>query len=108
MPVAPREDTLIVHQRRSRFSTRHALVAGLVLHSLVVLWVWKTWETGLRGGVLVWIDLPASLAYLDASGSALLWWSLLLGGAQWALWGFLLAWGLSRIFAQAERESRLH
>lgn len=106
MSAAPREDTLIVHQRRSRTSTRWAFGAGLVLHSLVVVWVWTTWETGLRGGVLVWIDLPASLAYLATAGVSLLWWSLLLGGVEWGLWGFLLAWLLSRIFAEAERTSR--
>jgi hypothetical protein len=106
MPVAPREDTLIVHQQRSRFSTRWAAAAGLVLHSLVVLWIWKTWETGLRGVVLFWLDLPASLVYLGDTGSALLGWSLLVGGVQWAVWGWLLSWLLARIFAQAERESR--
>ena len=103
---APREDTLIVHQRRARFSTRWAFVAGFVLHGVVVLWVWTTWETGLRGGILAWFDLPVSLLYVGDRGSSLLAWSLVVGGLEWGLWGFLLAWLLSRIFAQAEREAR--
>lgn len=64
---------------------------ALLLHTLAVLWIWRTWGLGLRGGWLVWMDLPVSLLYLGARGGALLAFSLLLGGLQWAVVGALLS-----------------
>jgi hypothetical protein len=66
-------------------------VLALLLHTLAVLWIWRTWGLGLRGGWLVWMDLPVSLFYLGARDGALLAASLVLGGIQWAVAGALLS-----------------
>lgn len=74
-----------------------------VLHAAAVLWLWLRWGEGLRGGALVWTDLPVSLLYLDRSGPPLLAWSLLLGGLWWALVGAFLAWLLGKTIPDRER-----
>jgi hypothetical protein len=76
-----------------------ALVASLLLHTATVLWVWQSWGGFGRGGVLAWIDFPSSLAYLRLRGDAKLAWSLLVGGAQWAVLGA----GLSLLFGRSAR-----
>lgn len=76
--------------RPSRRAAIGALVAGLVLHTLAVIWVWRTWGLFGRGNVLAWLDLPVSLAYMHLDGPPLLTWSLIAGGIQWALFAALL------------------
>lgn len=80
--------------RRVRHPTRVAAGLALLLHTLAVLWIWTAWQSGLRSGWLVWMDLPASLLYLEARGNALLAASLLLGGLWWATVGALLSAGI--------------
>lgn len=82
-----------VHPR----ALRSAAAAGFVLHTLAVLWLWKTWEEGLRGSLLLLIDLPVAIFYLATSQEHLLAWGLLLGGAQWALLTSLLTLLVGRI-----------
>lgn len=79
-PVAP----------RARRSARIEMTLAVVFHTLCVLWIWRSWGAGLRGGWLLWIDLPISLLYGTMPGSWLLAASLVLGGLQWALIGWLL------------------
>ena len=69
---------------------------GAVLHTLTVLWIWRTWGVFNRGNVLVWLDLPISLAYLELAGTRLLVWSLLAGGLQWAAIAAGLTWLVGR------------
>jgi hypothetical protein len=76
-----------------------ALAASLLLHTATVLWVWHSWGGFGRGGVLAWIDFPSSLAYLRLRGGAKLAWSLLVGGAQWAVIGA----GLSLLLGRSAR-----
>lgn len=76
-----------------------ALAASFLLHTVTVLWVWRTWSGFGRGGVLAWIDFPSSLAYLRWRGGAKLAWSLLIGGAQWAVMGA----GLSLLVGRSAR-----
>jgi hypothetical protein len=78
---------------------------ALVLHTLAVVAVWMGWGRGLRGGALVWIDLPVSLAYLHRGGRRLLVWSLLAGGAWWALVGALAAWVVGLLARRRPRPS---
>lgn len=66
-------------------------VGAALLHTVAVLWIWVSWGLGLRGGWLVWMDLPVSLFYLGAREGSLLAFSLVLGGVQWALAGALLS-----------------
>ena len=82
-----------VHPR----ALRSAAAAGFVLHTLAVLWLWRTWEEGLRGSILLLIDLPVAIIYLATSQEHLLAWSLLLGGAQWAVLTALLTLVVGRI-----------
>lgn len=70
---------------------RRAALGAAVLHTLAVLWIWSTWEVGLRSGWLVWMDLPVSLLFVEARGLALLAASLVLGGLWWACVGALLS-----------------
>ena len=74
---------------------RAALVA-LVLHTVTVLWCWRTWGEFGRYLVLDWIDFPVALLYWHVSGGDFLATSLVLGGLQWALIGALLAFILGR------------
>jgi hypothetical protein len=76
-----------------------ALAASFLLHTVTILWVWRTWGAFGRGGVLAWIDFPSSLAYLRWRGGAKLAWSLLIGGAQWAIVGA----GLSLLIGRSAR-----
>jgi len=78
-------------------------VIAAALHTLAVLWTWWAWSPGARGSWLVWLDLPVSLAYLDRVGSALLPWSLVAGGLQWAATGALLAWAVGRAAKRRRR-----
>ena len=78
-----------------------AALTGVVLHTLTVLWIWQTRDTFSRGNILVWLDLPASLAYLELAGTRLLVWSLLAGGLQWAG----IAAGLTWLVGRAARRS---
>ena len=64
---------------------------GIVLHTLTVLWIWRTWGSFGRGNVISWLDFPASLGYMHLDGSRLLVWSLAAGGLQWGIIGALLA-----------------
>lgn len=76
-----------------------ALAASFLLHTFAVLWVWRSWGSFGRGGVLAWIDFPASLAYLRLRGGAKIAWSLAAGGLQWGLVGA----ALSLLFGSAAR-----
>ena len=84
-------------RRRLRSAVRAAAILALLAHSVAVLWIWRDWESGLRGGWLVWMDFPVSLAYLEARGRMLLALSLVLGGAWWAVIGGGLSWLVGRI-----------
>ena len=77
------------------------IAAGL--HTLAVIWTWWAWSPGARGSWLVWLDLPVSLVYLDRVGSAILPWSLVAGGLQWAATGALLAWAVGRAAKRRRR-----
>lgn len=84
--------------RPSRRAMIFAAVAGLLLHTVMSLWVWQTSSYLGRGIVIPLMDFPASLAYLHLEGTPLLTWSLVAGGLQWAgiaaLLTFLLGWTL--------------
>lgn len=79
-----------------RNAIRHAAFAGFAIHSLAALWIWRTWDPFLAPNLLLWMSLPASLAYLSASGNSLLGLSLVFGGLEWALLGGLVAWWIGR------------
>lgn len=79
--------------RRKRRSSPLVMILAVILHTLCVLWIWGSWGAGLRGGWLVWIDLPVSLLYGTVPGKWLLAASLVLGGLQWAG----IAWLLGRL-----------
>ncbi len=66
-------------------------LTGAVLHTLTVLWVWRTWGFFGRGNVIFWLDFPTALLYAQLEGGAFLLWSLLAGGLQWAVIGALVA-----------------
>ncbi|HEX2162696.1 MAG TPA: hypothetical protein VHM02_01965 [Thermoanaerobaculia bacterium] len=92
----PRRSPVSVARRRVRTASLRRVVAWCAamaagLHTLAVLWTWASGNPGLRGGWLVWLDLPISLAYLQVMGERLLAWSLVAGGLQWAATGALLA-----------------
>jgi hypothetical protein len=76
-----------------------ASAGSFLLHTAAVLWLWYSWRSFGRGGVLAWMDFPSSLAYLRPRGGAKLAWSLLLGGLQWALLGA----GLSLLVGRSAR-----
>jgi phosphoglycerol transferase MdoB-like AlkP superfamily enzyme len=90
--------------RPSRRAILAAMIIGLVLHTITVLLVWKTWGDFGRGNVLAWIDFPSSLAYLHLDGSPMLAWSLVLGGLQWSLIAALLTWFLGLTLREREEE----
>jgi hypothetical protein len=81
---------------RARRAVLQAIVAVLVLHTAFVLWVWNSWGEFGRGTVLVWMDFPASLLYLERTDTAFLTGSLLAGGLQWVLLAALLTWIVGR------------
>ena len=72
-----------------------ALLA-VALHTLAVLWIWRSWGVLGRGTILAWLDFPVSLAWLQLEGRALLLCSLAVGGLQWAVIGAALTWGVGR------------
>ena len=80
----------------SRRAMAAAVSIGVVLHTFTVLWVWQTWGYFGRGNVLAWLDFPVSLAYLQLDGDPLLFWSVVAGGAQWALIAAGLTWLVGR------------
>ena len=82
--------------RPSRRAMVRAAVAGFLLHTVTILWVWKTSTYLGRALAVTWIDFPASLAYLHLEGRALLAWSLAAGGLQWAGIAALLTFLLGR------------
>jgi len=77
--------------KSSRRAVTVAAVIGLVLHTLTVLWAWRTWGAFGRGNVIAWLDFPSSLGYMHLDGGAFLSWSLAAGGLQWAAIGALVA-----------------
>jgi hypothetical protein len=87
--------------RRPRGPILIASACSFVLHGLAVLWLWHSWRGFGRGGVLAWIDFPTSLAFLRLRGGARLAWSVLAGGAQWALLGA----GLSLLVGSSARQA---
>ncbi len=91
-------------RRPSRRAALGALIVGVVLHTLTVLWVWRTWGLFGRGNVLAWLDFPASLAYMHLDGEPLLAWSLVAGGIQWALIAGLLTLLVGRLARGEGRE----
>lgn len=71
-----------------------AALAALLLHTVIVLVVWRTWGEFGRGNVLTWIDFPASLLYLELDDTPMLLWSLGAGGVQWVVIAWLLTMSL--------------
>jgi hypothetical protein len=86
----------VLSAKPSRRAATIALVGSFLLHTLAVLWAWRSWGTFGRGGVLAWIDFPSSLLYLHFQGGRLLAWSLAAGGLQWAAIGAALSLALGR------------
>ena len=74
-----------------------AALWAFLLHTAGALWIWWRWSTGLRGGVLFWMDFPVALAYAGLRGPAFLAASLLAGGAWWAA----VAAGLARLVGRS-------
>lgn len=83
-------------RQRVRRALVHALWAGFLLHTVTTLWVWWTWGYFGRSNVIAWMDFPVSLAYLHVDEGALLAWSLVAGGLQWAAIAALLTYVLGR------------
>src|SRR5690242_20245313 len=81
---------------RMNLALRHAFLGVFFLHTLTVLWAWRSWGGFGRGNLLIWMDFPASLAFLQLTGRELLLWSFLLGGLQWGLIGLALTYFLGR------------
>lgn len=82
--------------RLSRRAAVTAVTLGVALHTLTVLWAWRTWGYFGRGNVLAWLDFPVSLAYLQLDGHPLLFWSLVAGGVQWGVIAAALTWLVGR------------
>jgi hypothetical protein len=68
-----------------------AAVASFLLHALALLVAWQSWTPLGRRNVVTWIDFPISLLYLGRPPRELIVWSLIAGGAQWALIGAFVA-----------------
>lgn len=83
--------------RWPRPAVLHAMVLAFFLHTGAVLWIWISWESGLRGGWLVWMDFPVSLLFLQARDALFLWLSLGIGGLWWAGIGGGLSWLIGRV-----------
>ena len=81
---------------RAGRALRNAALAILVLHTVTALYVWRSWGQFGRGTVLVWMDFPIALAYLDLPDPQFLAASLLLGGLQWAALAVLLTYLVGR------------
>jgi hypothetical protein len=82
--------------RLGRRAVLRAAAIVVLLHTLVAIWVWNSWGQFGRDTILVWMDFPASLVYLDRADATFLAGSLLLGGLQWSLVAALLTWILGR------------
>jgi len=74
----------------SRRAVLAAVIIGVLLHTVTALWVWRDWGYFGRANILVWMDFPVSLTFLDLDGDAMLAWSLVAGGLQWAAIAALL------------------
>jgi hypothetical protein len=75
---------------------RHAFLGVLFLHTLTVFWIWRSWGGFAGGNILILMDFPASLAFLQLTGRDLLMGSFLGGGLQWGLVGVALTYFLGR------------
>ena len=67
-----------------RTPARSAALWAFLSHALGALWIWTRWGSGVRGGLIFWMDLPVSLFYAGVRGRSFLGASLVLGGALWA------------------------
>ena len=76
--------------RPSRRAVLAAVIIGVILHTVTALSVWQSWGYFGRANVLTWMDFPVSITYADLEGDALLGWSLVIGGLQWAAIAALL------------------
>lgn len=74
----------------SRRAVLAAVIIGVLLHTVTALSVWRSWDYFGRANIIVWMDLPVSLIYLDREGTEMLAWSLTVGGLQWAAIAALL------------------
>lgn len=83
-------------RRPTKLALVHAALAGLVLHTVTVLWVWRSWGDFGRSMVVTWIDFPVSFAYMHLDGGEMVTWSLIAGGLQWAAIAALLTYVLGR------------
>lgn len=81
---------------RGRRAVLRAVAAVLLLHTAFAVWIWYSWGQFGRDTILVWMDFPASLIYLDRADATFLAGSLLLGGLQWGLLAALLTWIVGR------------
>lgn len=75
-----------------------AFVAGFVLHTLA-LYSGLGWGAGSRGLVLVWMDFPLSLLWLQADSDRMFWLSLVFGGLWWGVLTALLSRAIGRLTA---------
>jgi len=80
-----------------RTPAREVALWAFGLHALATVWIWARWASGLRGGVLFWMDFPVSLLYAGVRGRLFLLISLVAGGAWWAL----VAAGLTRLVGRS-------
>ncbi len=83
-------------QVQMKNAIRHAAIAGFLIHGLAVLWIWRTWDPFGASNLMIWMGLPASLAYSGTGGATLFVCSIVFGGLEWALLGGLVAWGVGR------------
>ncbi len=81
---------------RMSLALRHAFLGAFFLHTLTVFWAWRTWGGFGRGNLLIWMDFPASLGFLQLTGRRLLLGSFLLGGLEWGLVGTAVTYLLGR------------
>lgn len=88
---------------RGRRAVTIAALAALVLHSVTVIQVYRTWGFFGRGNVIAWLDFPVSLLYVHFLDRPLLAASLLLGGLWWSTVAALLAWSLGRAVRRRRR-----
>ena len=82
-----------------RTPAREAALWAFGLHALCALWIWLRWGSGVRGGLLFWMDFPVSLAFAGWTGSPFLLASVVAGGAWWAL----VAGGLTHLVGRIAR-----
>jgi len=82
-----------------RSPAREAALWAFGLHALFATWIWWRWGSGVRGGLLFWMDFPVSLAFAGLAGRPFLVASVFAGGAWWAL----VAGGLTRLVGRVAR-----